>query len=284
MISAQLAPRSDFSGRILIYKINQNDALEFEKYLDSGNFRDGNRIGENFGTSIVVADFNGDGFDDIATSATGWTKYSNGNLKPSLGRIYIFHQNINGNFYAVASIEGKTEFGEFGKSIVANDLNLDGFSDLVIGAPMEDRVYIHYSDKNGIKIDQAQVITPQASAFLTNFGYRLELKTDFDQNEYPDLVISSTKSNQVFVYRTRPSLSAKITTKINRTPIQPDDKEVTVESCIDFKGLGISKKLKGLVKINVDASRELLTPRGIEVGFIESSGSEFLSFSNFERL
>ena len=282
LVSAQLAPRSDFSGRILIYKIYQNGALEYKKYLDSGNFRDGNRIGENFGTSVVVADFNDDGLDDIAVSATGWNNYSNGNLKPSLGRIYIFHQNINGDFDAVTSIEGKTEFGEFGKSIVANDLNLDGFSDLVIGAPMEDRVYIHYGDHNGIKIEPAQVITSQAYTLRTNFGYRLELKTDFDQNEYPDLVISSTKSNQVFVYRTRPSLTANIKTEINRTPIQPDDKEVTVESCIDFKGLGIPKKLKGLVKINVDASRQLLTAREIKPGFTERSDSVCSSCLEFE--
>ena len=269
LVSAQSAPRSDFSGRILIYKIDKNGALELKRYLDSGNFLEGRKIGENFGASIAVGDFNGDGLDDFVVGATGWTKYSNGNFKASLGRIYIFHQNEFGDFDAATSIEGKSEFGEFGKSIVANDLNLDGFSDLVIGAPSENLVYIHYSDQNGIKIEPAQIISPQNFAVESNFGYKLELKTDIDDNDYPDLVISSTKSNQVFVYRTRPSLTANIQTEIYRTPIQPDDKEVTVESCIDFSGRGIPKKLKGLVKINVDATRQLLTPRNVKAGSTE---------------
>ena len=122
----------------------ENDgSLEFKNFLDSSDFSAGRNTGENFGASIAVADFDGDGLEDIAVGAIGWTKYLNGNFKPSLGRVYIFHQNKSGDFEASASIEGKTEFGEFGKSIVANDLNLDGFSDLVIGAPMENRVYVH---------------------------------------------------------------------------------------------------------------------------------------------
>ena len=245
----QSAPKSDYSGRILIYKMENDGSLEFKNFLDSTDFPAGKNTGENFGSSMAVGDFNGDGLEDLAVGAIGWTKFLSGNFKPSLGRVYIFHQNKNGDFEAAASIEGKTEFGEFGKSIVANDLNLDGFSDLVIGAPMENRVHVHYSDQNGVKIDAAQVISPLKSAVKSNFGFGLELKTDFDENDYPDLVVSNTKANQVFVYRTRPSLSAKVQTEIYRTPIQPDDKEVTVESCVDFSGIGIPKKLKGFVKI-----------------------------------
>ena len=228
----------------------ENDgSLEFKNFLDSNDFLAGKNTGENFGSSMAVGDFNGDGLEDLAVGAIGWTKFLSGNFKPSLGRLYIFHQNKDGDFEAAASIEGKTEFGEFGKSIVANDLNLDGFSDLVIGAPMENRVYVHYCDQNGIKVEPAQVISPLGAAIQSNFGFGLELKTDFDENDYPDLVVSNTKSNRVCVYRTRPSLTAKVQTEIYRTPIQPDDKEVTVESCVDFSGIGIPKKLKGLVKI-----------------------------------
>ena len=235
----------------------ENDgSLEFKNVLDSTDFPAGKNTGENFGSSMVVTDFNGDGLEDLAVGAIGWTKFLNGNFKPSLGRLYIFHQNKNGDFEATTSIEGKTEFGEFGKSIVANDLNLDGFSDLVIGAPMENRVYVHYSDHNGVKNEPAQVLLPLGGArwrngavMQSNFGFGLELKTDFDDNDYPDLVVSNTKSNRVSVYRTRPSLTAKVQTEIYRTPIQPDDKEITVESCVDFSGIGIPKKLKGLVKI-----------------------------------
>lgn len=91
----------------------------------------------------IGADFNGDGFDDLAI---GVPKEDIGNIRDAGAVNVIYGSNgtgltSRGNqlwHQGVRGVKGKAEAGDlFGNSIAAGDFNGDGYDDLAIGAPNE---------------------------------------------------------------------------------------------------------------------------------------------------
>jgi hypothetical protein len=101
--------------------------------LESGDF---------LGAALTVADFNGDGFDDVAAGASGKDV---GGLKDAgavtvfygqAGFVLTFQQFWHQNSYGV---QDRIEPGDrFGMSLASGDFNGDGFADMAIGATLED--------------------------------------------------------------------------------------------------------------------------------------------------
>ncbi len=122
-----------------------------------------NQSGANFGTSLVAADFNGDGLDDLAVGSplediSGVNNagvvdiISGGDLRNSLFDSTRLVQNI-------MQIEETSEAGDqFGNALTACDYNNDGKADLAISATHEDIggidnagiVHILYGSNDGI--------------------------------------------------------------------------------------------------------------------------------------
>ena len=111
---------------------------------NSAGVQDTAETDDAFGSALAVGDFNDDGFDDLAIgahydsvgalaeagvvnvllgSATGLTSAGN----------QLWHQDIAG-VLGVAQADD-----EFGRSLAAADFNQDGYDDLTIGVPREDR-------------------------------------------------------------------------------------------------------------------------------------------------
>ena len=91
------------------------------------------------GWSVAAGDVNGDGFADIIIGAPGYN--SGGNT----GRVYVvFGSGSLGNTVPITTyangttgfaISGVTAGDKAGYSVAAGDVNIDGYADIIIGAP-----------------------------------------------------------------------------------------------------------------------------------------------------
>ncbi|HZM71465.1 MAG TPA: integrin alpha, partial [Candidatus Cryosericum sp.] len=146
-----------------------------------------------FGTSVATAgDANGDGYSDVIVGAA---PYDNGvNLDVGAAFIYL------GSSAGLSATPGLTLFGDqvgdqFGLSVAtAGDLNNDGYSDYVIGAPnytgslsFEGRAYIYFGSPS-ITTYYTFYQGGQASSY---FGWSVGTAGDLNGDGYAEVVIGS---------------------------------------------------------------------------------------------
>lgn len=165
---------------------------------------------DNFGKSLTVGDFNGDGFDDIAV---GVPNEDLGSVE-NAGGVNIFYGSQDGitsagnAFWSQKStgVYGTAEEGDiFAYALASADFNHDGYDDLAIGVPYEDVVVssenlnaagainILYGSANGIGAGGNQLIiqsdlTQDSSEAGDIFGNSLAAG-DFDADGYADLAV-----------------------------------------------------------------------------------------------
>lgn len=116
---------------------------------------EGNQDDALAGTAVAMADVNGDGYSDILSGAPMQSLGEN-----EEGVVYVFFGGSGPLDLSPSQIlEGDTRDAHFGTSIAsAGDVNLDGFSDVVIGSPgwwngelREGRVTLHLGSPEGLE-------------------------------------------------------------------------------------------------------------------------------------
>ena len=89
-----------------------------------------------FGAAAASADFNGDGWADLAVGA------------PARGSVDVYHGSPSGLRHDIALAEPGSGLGS---ALAAADLDGDGFHDLVAGAPGSDAVFLHFGNAGGLR-------------------------------------------------------------------------------------------------------------------------------------
>lgn len=163
----------------------------------------GNVVGARFGRALAIADFNGDGYGDLAVGAPEST--SNG------GEVHVFYGSAGAFNTTVDRTLSIAQVGAQYGSVVANvgDLNGDGMVDLGIGAPLADIgvsntgvAYLYFGRSNGIQALPDFEI--QGAAVELRIGRSMAAAGDVNGDGIADLAVGSrdgaTETGSVRLY------------------------------------------------------------------------------------
>jgi hypothetical protein len=95
--------------------------------------------GDEFGFAIAAGDFNGDGFDDIAIGVPGEDVLLGGAPYTDCGSVLVLEGSAvgltNAGLKLYPTAIGDKNFARFGHAVAAGDFDVDGYDELVVGAP-----------------------------------------------------------------------------------------------------------------------------------------------------
>uniref|UniRef100_A0A8C1LTA4 Integrin, alpha 2 (CD49B, alpha 2 subunit of VLA-2 receptor), tandem duplicate 2 n=1 Tax=Cyprinus carpio TaxID=7962 RepID=A0A8C1LTA4_CYPCA len=181
------APRAVHRGQVIVYSINsQNQPV----IIDSQR---GDQIGSYFGSVLCPVDVDADGVTDLLL--VGAPTYMS-EKKSETGRVHLF-SITKGILSNQGFLEGSPKNARFGTAItVVPDLNLDGFSDVVVGAPLEGNgqgaIYIYYGDRKTIRKQSSQkIVGTKLDPALKFFGRSLDGSGDMNGDSIPDVSVGA---------------------------------------------------------------------------------------------
>jgi tRNA A-37 threonylcarbamoyl transferase component Bud32 len=144
------------------------------------------RINDDFGSGLASADFDRDGHADLAIGT------------PGRERVSVLYGAPRGldrrrtRQFTGGGADLPAGAGRYGYTLVASDLDDDGFGDLVVGAPGDlggqpstGALHIVFGGRGGLRADRTRII-PRPAAGMSGFGHRLR-SADVDGDGRPDL-------------------------------------------------------------------------------------------------
>jgi hypothetical protein len=228
-----------------------------------------NQAGANFGMSVATAgDVNGDGYSDVIVGAH---QYDNGETDE--GRAYVYHGSSTSLGASPAwTAEGDQIDAWFGSSVAtAGDVNGDGYSDVIIGAPSysngqtyEGRAYLYHGAAAGLAASPAW--TAEGDQAYAYFGGSVAVAGDVSSDGYSDVIVGARQytngepaEGRAFVYQGSPAGLAA----------SPD---WTAESDQAWASFGISVATAG--DVNGDGHSDVIVgAAGYTNGEIEEGGA-----------
>ncbi|XP_053557238.1 integrin alpha-1 [Bombina bombina] len=206
-------PRYNHTGQVIIYKMNGKTIQILQTLY-------GEQIGSYFGSVLMTVDVDGDADSDILL--VGAPMYM-GSEKQEQGKVYVYGIQKNGFKYEM-SLEPINQTccsqhkdancnndnsnepcgARFGTAIAfVKDLNLDGFNDVAIGAPLEGdhrgAVYIYHGNGKTIKQNYAQRIPSGGDGKKVKFfGQSIHGQMDLNGDGLTDVTIGGIGGAALF--------------------------------------------------------------------------------------
>uniref|UniRef100_A0A0L8I5H9 Uncharacterized protein n=1 Tax=Octopus bimaculoides TaxID=37653 RepID=A0A0L8I5H9_OCTBM len=195
----------DGSGAVLITDKNNHIVQRLQS--------ESKEIGSYFGMKLCVADVNKDGLDDLLVGAP---------MEPGQsreeGQVIVYLSDGKKLQKKLVLFGDKEEGGRFGSAMTSiGDINQDGFIDIAIGAPYENKlegaIYIYNTNKEGLPSTYSQKITGKDAAMgkdMKGFGISISDSVDVNKDNCPDFLVGAYLSDQVRLLFSRPVLDLNL--------------------------------------------------------------------------
>ncbi|OCT98739.1 integrin alpha-1 [Xenopus laevis] len=289
-------PRYNHTGQVIIFKLNGQE-IEILQTLK------GEQIGSYFGSVLTTVDVDGDSVSDILL--VGAPMYM-GSAKQEQGKVYVYRIHEKEMQYQMSleplnqtccsqqkdiscQNENKNEpcGSRFGTAIAAvTDLNLDGFNDVAIGAPLEGdhqgAVYIYHGNGNSIKGNFAQRIPSGGDGKKVRFfGQSIHGEMDLNGDGLTDVTIGGLGGASLFWSRDVAEIT--VTTEFTPNAINIEKKNCDINSrptvCIEARfcfNLLLKSDENKLTSSNINYTITLDSPRYTSRAFfIDSQDRKF---------
>ncbi len=206
------------------HQYSNGQSLEGRAYLYLGNLsatpvlsswaQEGNIANYFFGVSVSTAgDVNGDGYADVIVGASAF-------LPGDLGRAYVYYGNNTAQGLSTSpdwtGTDGQAG-SQYGRGVgIAGDVNGDGYSDIIVGAPtytngqsLEGKVYCYHGSPAGLSSASKWTVTGvPTNQTNTDFGFSVCTAGDINADGYSEVIIgapyydngSALKQGRVFIY------------------------------------------------------------------------------------
>ncbi|XP_021121470.1 integrin alpha-10 isoform X2 [Heterocephalus glaber] len=186
------APRFRHRGKVIAFQLKKDGTVRVAHSLQ------GEQIGSYFGSELCPLDTDRDGTTDVLLVAAPMFL---GPQSKETGRVYVYRV---GQLYqqSLLMLQGTLQpeppqDARFGFAMGAlPDLNQDGFTDVAVGAPLEDghrgALYLFHGTQSGVRPHPAQRIAavsmPQA---LSYFGRSVDGRLDLDGDDLVDVAVGA---------------------------------------------------------------------------------------------
>jgi len=174
------------------------------------------------GTAVAaLGDVNSDGVADFAVGVPGHDIGDEEDGLANVGTVYLFSGKTGA---LIRTLDDPPRGGEeagaaFGSALGnAGDVNSDGVTDIVVGAPGEGRVHVFNGKTGGLFYT---IVGPETE-LLTSFGAAVASGQDFSKDKKPDIVVGaplqSSSRGAVYVYNgTNGALIRRLKSPVSQT-------------------------------------------------------------------
>ncbi|NWH77480.1 ITA2 protein, partial [Piaya cayana] len=270
------APRSNYTGKVVVYDVDSNGNIVIVQS------QRGEQIGSYFGSVVCSVDVNKDSVTDVLL--VGAPMFMN-DLKKEEGRVYMF-SITKGILDREELMEGPqgSENARFGSAITAlADIDLDGFNDVVIGAPLENQdsgaIYIYNGFQKTIRTKYSQKILGSDSAFgkrLRFFGRSVDGHRDLNDDGITDVSVGADGNVVLLWSQSIANVSIIASFKPDKISLLNKNTEITVKICFQATFRPATRNNQVDLKYNATLDADLQSSRVTSRGLFKENNERYM--------